>query len=733
MLALFLFAATLAPQGQDVAPLFQEDRRMAQIGRIDAADAPNFDGSLDDPCWAQAPEVGRLITVEPRLGADPDQRTVVKILHDRHNLYMAVWCFDDNPSGIRATQRSRDASLDPDDRVEFILDPFNSRRNAYWFQIGAGGSCGDALLGGSHFEKSWDAIWDGRAKITSRGWQAEIRIPFRSLAFPEGGRVWGFNLRRHRRQANSEYRFTNIVLGRRFFRVADIGLLDGFGEIDTGIGLDVVPYAVGDMDRRRELSFANDPTGRDWNSNGDAGLDMFYRLTPSMTFSMTFNTDFAETESDARKINLTRFPLFFPEKRDFFLEDASRFQFGAGSRRETTFVPFFSRRIGLDSKGNKIPIISGVKVAGEAGPWEVGFLSILQDESADVGSERNLSVARVKRALADETAIGMIGTIGRPLDRGSNSIYGVDFYHREKRFIGDSDLRFWANVVGSHTSGGDGKKDGNGMMGDVRLRGEANEWRWHLGSRWVSDDFNPELGFIRRKGIKQFDQGTMWLPRPDTGPIRNWELGVRTRAVTDEANEVEDLDFRLDPGIEFHSGDEIGMTFSRRFERVDKDFKVFNEQFEIPMADYWETRADLRFESSEGRPLSGEVSLSAGDRYAGSSERIGLDLAWRPSPLLTVGAELDWERVRLPNARFVARVLEGRLDLEFTPRVTLHNLLQYDNESRNLGFQSRLRWVLEPGSDLFVVVSGGWLDYLDGGMYPHSQDLAIKLVHTFRF
>ena len=329
VLALAMLAAAAPGQRPSVAPT-----RLAEGTTI------TIDGVLDEPAWRTATQLGRLTQVEPVAGAAaPNQPTTVRLAYDRDYLYIALWC-DEEPGLVRARLMDRDANLDPDDRVEFWIDPFNAQRFAYWFQIGAGGSRGDALVsdGGSRFNKRWDGIWYGRSRVTKRGWQAEVAVPFKTLGFRAGTTTWGFNLRRERRAAAENLRWASPDRAYFFFNIAVGGELTGLTGMDQGIGLDVVPYAKLSSSRDRRVDKHTSRTG-------DFGLDLSYRITPSLGFLLTYNTDFAETEVDERRVNLTRFPLFFPEKRDFFLQDSDLFEFGipSGFRGRPRVVPFFSR------------------------------------------------------------------------------------------------------------------------------------------------------------------------------------------------------------------------------------------------------------------------------------------------------------------------------------------------------------------------------------------------------
>lgn len=723
-----LAAATVAP-AQDPgspSPFMQLGRdRTFQIGRIEADQAPVLDGLLDDPVWQNAPEIGQLITVEPREGLVPGQRTVVRMTHDAANIYIAIWCYDDNPAGIRANLRARDARPEADDRISMIFDTFDNKRTGFQFEMTAGGSRGDVLISndGGRFDRSWDAIWDGRTRLTAEGWQVEMYIPFASLAMSSAGQVWGFNFSRNRRATNEEYRWTNARQGVPFNRISEFGSLTGLGETSIGVGLDVVPYVSATTSRSRF-------TDLDWEFDPEAGGDIWYRITPALRAGVTINTDFAETENDDRQINLDRFPLFFPEKRDFFLRDAERFTFGFTRGFRPSFLPFFSRRIGLDDQGEEIPIIWGVKVAGETGPLDIGFLDVQTDATNNVPEERNLGVLRLKYALDDETTVGIIGTRGRPTEPGQNGLIGVDFYHREPVFIGDQDLRLWAWAATTETSGAGG--DGNDF--GIQASAMGREWEYSASANWIDEEFNPELGFIRQTGIRTIGGNLEWNPRPASGPIRNWSTGPRGRLTYDEDFETNQVFLRMKVlGINTQFGDDISFNVQRDFDRIDTDFTIFNDTITIPAGDYWTTRYQIMAMPSAARPISGRLEASYGDFWDGTSWDARADLTWRTSPLLILGAEYNITHGELSTDEFTTHIAQGAVDVQFSPYLNWSNLVQFDNESDNLGFQSRLRWITTPGSDLFVVFTGGWVNGADNTLRPDSQEFTVKLVHTFRF
>ena len=508
--------------------------------------------------------------------------------------------------------------------------------------------------------------------------------------------------------------------------MADAGELTGLSDLDQGIGLDVSPFVIGRTQRTR--LDGNGATLRDpkWRDDPDAGIDVFYRLTPSLQVGVTVLTDFAETENDNRQINLGRFPLFFPEKRDFFLRGASRFSFGPNDR---SLLGFFSRRIGLDSNGGQIPLLVGTKLTGEQNGWEVGLLSTYMGTNETVDSERTLSVARVKRRLGPETTIGAIGTFGRPTQSGQSGTFGVDFYHREPDFIGDQELQLWVYGLGTQNSeaGGDDFAYGFNALTIGR------EWSFNARARLIEGQFRPDMGFVRRPGVQEYRFQTNYRPRPTDSWVRAFRFEVDPRAVLDTSGEVQDFDIDVIPfGFVTQDGDSLEVELSRSYERVQDDFTILGDLV-IPGAEYWTSRASIDFETSEGRPVVADINFSIGDFYFGESDRIRGSLTWRPSALLSLSGSYNETRGRLPGRKFVTRIGEARVDFDFTPEVSLRNLLQYDNQSENLGVQSRLRWIVRPGSDLFVVVSGDWQRDEKDSFLPNHQSAAVKLVYTFTF
>ena len=398
----------------------------------------NVDGVLDEEVWQTMPSIGELTQREPRTGEAPSESTRVTLLRDANTLYIGVMCYDSEPQRVIGTQMARDAALGSDDRIEILLDTYRDQRNAFYFSTNPAGALVDGLVfanGESNLQ--WDAIWIVRTRRTNQGWSAEFAIPFKSLGFPSGPTVWGFNIGRHILRRLEENRWSGARLETPFYQVSAAGDITNLAGLTQGIGLDVRPFAGGQW-LHTQTSAPNTVTGK-------PGLDLFYNFTPSLKLTATVNTDFGETEVDARQINLSRFSLFFPEKRSFFLEDAGVFSFSnihteinnaAPSRSQV--IPFFSRQIGLLA-GDEVPIDIGVKLTGKTGRTDLGVLDVRTRGAAGV-PDKNFFVGRVKRNLLQQSYIGAIFTHGNPSLSIASRTIGADLRLATSNVLGKSKI-----------------------------------------------------------------------------------------------------------------------------------------------------------------------------------------------------------------------------------------------------------------------------------------------------
>lgn len=711
-----LALAALGLLANDPQPAHRPRADVLRVG-----EPPTVDGRLDEACWLAARPIGPLRQMVPGIDVDPSEVTEIRLVHDGRSLYFGIRCFDRDPGAIVATLRQRDADLDPDDRIEILLDTFRDRRNAYFFQIGAAGSIGDALVSrnGGAFKKAWDGIFDGAAVIDDLGWSAEIEIPFATVAFDPDDPTWGFNINRCIKRREEFARWSGLTQDSSFFRIAQAGDLGGLAGARQGIGLDLVPFFVGRMDDLR---------GEEPSLTGQLGLDASWRLTPGLQAALTINTDFAETEVDDRQVNLTRFPLFTPEKRDFFLQDAGIFDFA--DRDAGTLIPFFSRRIGLDGAGGEVPILAGGKLTGRAGDWSIGLLDV-QTEATDAFGEQNLGAARFTHNVGEQSTIGVIGTLGDPTGATDASTYGADLNLATDGFLGDKNLQSSSWVVRTD----DGTDDGDDLAFGTSLRYPNDLFSFGLYYAEIQEDFDPALGFVPRTDIRSYAAAFELEPRHDPrafGSLRRTQYQLDVSAVTDLDDRLETGKVEVQPlGLIFDSGDQIYVELEGERDSLTEGFEI-QEGIVIPPGEYDYGRARLELVSSNKREFSGSVTLVGGSFYDGTREDLVLGASWRPSALLNASIQYERNDVDLEEGDFDVHVGRARVDLAFTPRVLWSNFVQFDNQSDTLGVNSRLRWTIAPGRDLYVVVNPTVGRDMDS-LVTEEVAAAVKIAYTFRF
>ncbi len=679
-----------------------------------------IDGALDEAAWAEAAAIGEILQREPEPGASATERTVVKLLYDKHNFYIGVICYDSEPDRIIGSQMARDGDLSADDRIELVIDTFHDRRNAFYFATNPLGALVDALvIENGQVNRDWNAIWHVRVRRFDGGWSAEFAIPFKSLNFNKGSQTWGFNFSRTIKRKIEEDRWSSPRLDVRFFQISEAGEINGLEDARQGRGLDIRPYVSGKATRDHLID--------DGDANAKAGIDIFYNITPSLKWSSTINTDFAETEVDNRQINLTRFPLFFPEKRAFFLENAGVFNF---SNTGNELLPFFSRRIGLLA-GREVPILFGTKLTGKAGRFDLGLLGARTRETAFIDA-KNFFVGRVKRRLFEQSYIGGIYTEGDPARESSSRTLGGDLRLATSRFLG-GERNFNIDVFALKTSN-EGVKDKDTAYG-FSVAYPNDLWDIQAGWRQVGENFRPALGFVPRPGVRRLNLGLEFDPRP-----KNF-LNVRqmfhefffNRFTRLDTGRVESWRFFTAPiNWRFNSGDRVEFNYVPQFERLFAPFEIADGVV-IPAGDYRFTRWRAEFETSSKRKVRAEGTWWFGTFYSGRSDEVEIDIEFRIAPHFQMSFDTEQTFVRLREGNFVARVFSLRADYSVSPFLTFFNLVQYDNESRDLGWQSRVRWILRPGNEVFLVFNQGWLRRPDGSFRSASTGLAGKLQYTFRF
>ncbi|NRA09767.1 MAG: carbohydrate binding family 9 domain-containing protein [Myxococcales bacterium] len=694
-------------------------------------EGPVLDGLLEDPVWQLAEPVGGFTQIEPDEGAPPTQRTEVRFLTDHEYLYVAFRGWDTDPSAIVANRLERDDFFFFNDNFGMVLDTFHDHRNGYFFQVNPLGGRRDGTFEGVNFEDDWDGIWDAAARIDDEGWTAEIRIPYQTLSFRKGADTWGLNMVRRIRRRTEEDRWADLSLERMLIDMSRAGVLTGVSVARQGLGLEIVPSLA--------LQRIDDPLASEYRNRATPTLDAFYKVLPSLTASLTVNNDFATAAVDEERVNLTRFDLLFPEKRAFFQQDSGIFNFG-GLTRENG-IPFFSRRIGLDAEGDNIDLLAGLKFTGRVGPYNLGFLDVQAESHGGVRS-RNLAVARISRNVLDESTVGFIATNGDPLSDDDNSLVGADFNFRSNSVVS-------GRVVGGHAwlqrSITQGESGGQAAYGG-QINYPNDRINWLLRFKEIQRNFDPALGFVNRKGIRQYDGDYRYRWRPGTW-LRTVDTRISGRLVTDTHDRVESGRVALRPlAVSDIVGDFLELRYRHYFERLSIATEFEDLDIEIPAGSYHFDEAALLFDSSQNRPVYVFLEFRYGSFFNGHRLAYHPRIEWRPSGHVMLGLEYEENRIELDAKRVGAdgslgplertrvqtRIARVRLNLAFTPNLSWNTFVQYNDVTDTIGIQSRFNWIIVPGRDLLLVFNQG-LDTQDDRVRWGRTDSVIKLSWTFRF
>ena len=690
-----------------------DDRKSFVITRTESP--PKIDGRLDDEAWLDAAIIDDFHQTDPGDGVPPTEDTIVRVLYDDNYLYIAADLRDDEPERIQATQMIQGRTFFSDDRFWVTLDSFNSKRNDYLFQVNANGVRRDVLReNNSRFIEEWVTIWRAESALNEDGWATEIAIPFKSISFDPNGDTWGVNFGR------GIVRKQEFNLWSSYERQdwpAYSGEMSGIDGIEQGFGLDVTPSV--NLIRRRDFT-----TGRE-TTTMDPSLDILYKITPSLNATFTVNTDFSTAEVDNQQVALDRFSLFFPEKRDFFLQDAGIFEFG---NIDTNGRPFFSRRIGLSTEGEAVGIDVGGKLTGRAGSFNIGALAVRQEAYADIRAT-DLFVARGSMNVLDESALGVILTHGDPTSNDSNSVIGADFLYRSSNGPFGQILEGKVWLQKSASTGLDGADQALGAS--IALPNDRIEAR--LSALEIQENFHPALGFVNRTGIRQFDGTFRYRTRPEKGRWRAINHRISATLVTDMDGELLSRNVRVRPVTFYSHGDDFLMIeWQQQKERVLEDFELF-DRLNVPAGDYQFDRYRAEIATGKQRPVQVVLSVQDGGFFGGDRLEKFLEFQWRQSAYLFVAATFTENDVKLPSGSFTSHLASLRADMAFNSRWSWSNLLQYDNTAEAVGINSRLRYMPQAGRELLFVLNHGYsVDPLNH-LTSIGNELILKFSYTFRY
>jgi hypothetical protein len=693
----------------------------SEIKAVFTDSIPVFDGWVNEAIWNRASIVNEMYQREPKTGEPATEKTEFLFLHDRNNLYIGIRC-EAPPGGITAKEMARDVSLGDDDRIQIILDTYLDGRNGYWFQIGPRGSIGDALLSenGKGFNKSWDGLWDGKARITTQGWEAELIIPFKTLAFRKGLDTWGLKLIRNIKKKSETSYWPATTLNADRFQVSDAGRITGLQNITQGIGLDIIPFVTAGISKKPD---------QDVDPLIDAGLDAFYQITPSLKAAVTVNTDFAQTEVDLKQINFTRFSLFFFEKMDFFLDGSNYFNFGINADAEnpqnTQIIPFFSRRIGLDPDGNPLAVKYGGKITGKIGKWNLGFLHNKDDNA---WKNPGYTIGRITRNFGKQSSIGVIGTHGNALSEAQSGLAGIDLRLVSSEINGNKNIIFNLYGMMSFTSG---------LSDNLSLGTEINYpndfFNFRIGYLQIGENFTAGLGFVPRTDIRNFYGSFRLGPRPKMKGILQIKSGLSYSFISDlNSGGLESAEVNLNYcEIDFLSGDIIILSSRYQIESLMMDFILF-DKYTIGANDYNFWSHSLQLNSAKRRNFWAAMQIATGSFYSGTRTDWIVQAGYKIVVPVYIGLESDRKFIGLGNDHIVAQIFRLNLNLLFSPALSLYSFAQYDNQTETIGWQSRFQWILKPGREIFLVWNSPRTDPFDR-FKQEIYEARLKINYTIRF
>ena len=718
-----------------IAPgVINRDERGRATIRATRLERPlRIDGRIAEEVYQIVPPISDFIQQVPNEGASATEPTEVWIFYDNDNLYISVRCVDSDPERIIATEMRRDHSsiFQGGDSFTVVLDTFYDHRNGFFFQTNPLGAERDQAVVGGLQQGSWNAVWDVKADRFANGWSAELIIPFKSVRYRQSGpQIWGINFRRIIKRKNEVANLTLIPASFASSGMYQLGFAATLVGLETpaqSMNLEVKPYALlsSTTDRSAAAAFHNDLAS-------SVGFDFKYGLTRSLIADVTVNTDFAQIEEDLQQVNLTRFSLFFPERRDFFLEGQGIFGFAgrrldrAASSAQDVPVLFFSRRIGL-SDGQSVPVIAGARVTGKTGPFDVALLNIQTADKPSAGATAtNFSAIRLKRDVLRRSSIGLIATERLPSAGGgaSNLAVGADASLR----VSDD-----VTIIGYYARTSSAKRTGDNSSYRGRFNYAADRYGLAFEHLLVGDQFDPAIGFVRREGIRRNTATARFSPRLRQSPqIRKLTWQSTIDYVTgDHTPTVENRSVDGSFGLEFHNGDQAIMRYSHDYELLPFDFAVAPGVI-VPAGGYNSDEFSLSYTLSQQRKLSGRLVASGGSFYDGTKYTASYAGRVAFVPQVSLEPSLSLNRVRFPYGDFLAQVLSTRLTVTPTTRLTVSSLIQFTGATHTLSSSARLRWEYNSGSELFVVYSDG-RDTSGVGPELVNRSIAIKMTRLVRF
>ncbi len=685
-----------------------------------------IDGHLNERSWNEAVAISNFRQREMEEGALPSEKTKVAILYDKNNLYIGFWGYDSAPDKLVAKQMKRDFSWDSEDNFEFILGTYNDSRNGFLFVINPNGARADAIIGneGSQFIKDWNGVWDVRTIVNDKGWFAEVVIPFSTLSFQKDSiQNWQINFERNIKRKNEQLLWQGFLRQYELERISRAGTLVGLKGIKSKTLFEFKPYVTVGVEKT-----SDEPLDKITKVGGEINSN----ITPTIKLNLTVNTDFAQVEADDAKVNLSRFNLYYKEKRQFFLEGSNYFDFRTGHRN----LLYYSRRIGLEN-GAVVPIYGGVRLFGKAGKNNIGLMSMqtgnvdaqYTDDSIAIQST-NYSVLRYRRDVMENSNAGFVVTSKIRKDGRKNIVYGGDFNYRNSNFMGNRNLGFGMTLAKSYT---DDMANSRSLAYNSYVYYSTDIVRSISSITGTQENYNPELGFVRRENYKAYYTTLVYKPRfKSLKNIRNFEFVPYefVAYVDDKTNELQSLWYELAPfGVVTKSGDRIFAKYQRTYENIDEEFEIFDTTT-VPVGKYWNNGYEFGFETFRGRKIATEFQVNYEGFYHGTRLRTRLNLDMNVNKHLNF--YLNWNRnyIEFPSNDFVVHEFGSKIEYAFNPKLYTSIFSQWNNDDEEIILNYRINWIPKIGSDFYFVINQ-LIDKETGKYKLKTTTVLVKFVWRF--
>jgi hypothetical protein len=679
----------------------------SELKAVRVKQGPKIDGRLDDPVWQSAVSYTDFRMVEPQPNQDPTEKTELRILYDDSNLYLGVLCSESEPGRIAANTMAHDSGgtqqhmgyghgpeAPSDDIVRVLLDPFQDKRTAYVFFVNPRGARGEGLAYAGSASLNWDGVWEAKSHILEDGWSAELRIPFKTISFKPGLTIWGLNVERVIARKQETIRLSGTSRDSNFNNPMEAAGLEGIEGVKQGKGITFRPYGLISAHKS-----SPEPKNYDWKPDG--GFDIYKSFTPNLVGVVSYRMDFAETEVDERRINLTRFPLFFPEKRMFFLEGSETFSFSSS----ISFTPFFSRRVGL-YEGKQVPVLFGTKLYGKIGNTNLAILDVQTGKFENLPGT-NLLAARITQNIFAQSKVGWIFTNGSQTGQ-KDSLAGMDFNYSSSKFLGNKNIMLAAWMAYNWNEKKEGRHHGFGFRADF----PNDLWNIQTTYAYYGESLDPGLGYMMRQGIQTAFASVGFQPRLEKGflgkIVRQFFFNASGDFYWDLSGNLETSRLTASPlSLRTESGERLQFEVVANRDVLPYDFEVARGVV-LPLGPYDFTNYRIELNSATHRPAALNLGYSSGKFYSGHLDETTVGLTLKVKGYANLALNADLVRGRLPEGNFSENVYQIKADIFLSPDLGLMNYIQYDDISRQLGWSARLRWQISPGNEIYLVYNKNW-------------------------